>query len=163
MKIKPFLHKLSKNKFAIILLTIFLLIALILSISAIFQFLSDTGTKYFISATKLDEKPTSYFPFNELEPYNVQSIFEDNSDFEIDSKVFTDIHNLISTHQTENVEYTNNYYELQSMTLCVTPDFSVLLPYQTMAFVSGFLLVVIILIKINSYFNQKQIKRKKQT
>ena len=152
---KPFLQKLSKNKFAIIFLIIFLLLALILSIIAIFQFISDTGPKYFISATKLDEKSTSYFSFSELEPYNVQSIFENNRDVEIDSEVFTDISNVIFAYQTENVEYTNNYYELHSMILNVTPYFSVLLPYQTVVFVSGFLLVLIFVVKINSYFIQK--------
>ena len=163
MKNKPFLQKLSKNKFAIILLIIFLLIAFILSIIVIVQFISDIGPKQFISATKLDEKPTSYFPFSKLEPYNIQSIFETNSSVEVDSKVFTDISNVLNTYQSGNVEYNSNYFELNFMFLSINPDFSVLLPYQTVAFVSGFLLVSIFLIKINTYFNQRQIEREKQT
>ena len=66
-----------------------------------------------IKANKLDEKPTKFIPFNRLDSYNIETIFDSSSNVQISYQVYTEINQLINIYDTHNVEYNGSYYRIE--------------------------------------------------
>ena len=100
------------------------------------------GPVYAITATKLDEKPEAYFPLSNPESYGIQAIFDTSSD-KVTSEVFSEISACVRAYGTNNVEYSNNYYELHLILGDTLPS-----PILTLLSLTGLLISSILIIGI---------------
>jgi hypothetical protein len=101
------------------------------------------GPVYAITATKLDEKPEAYFPLSNPESYGIQAIFDTSNGVEINSEVFSEISACVRAYGTNNVEYSNNYYELHLILGDTLPS-----PILTLLSLTGLLISSILIIGI---------------
>jgi len=148
---KSFFLKLSNSKLSIIIIAL----VFVLSAFSIYYLLSEFGPVYFIEATKLDEKPEKYFPFSNLDSYGIQTIFDENFiDVEIGLDVFSEILEMQNSLGTKNVEYSNNYYEVQLLSGDRFPPVPYLFPFTSLL-ISGILIIGIFIVKIKPYFIKK--------
>ena len=160
MKNKPFLYKLSKNKYAIILLLTVLILSIIASNLLNNYLISEFLPDYYLEAIELDEKPTKFVPYSQIDAYNIQTIFNANIRVETSFVVFLEINELmVKNYRTSNVQYGDSYYRLQFTPVLDDTDRVDSVPFfflsyviYTIFLISGILIVVIFIVKIRLYF-----------
>ena len=108
MRIEFFFEKLYKEKFFLYLI----LGVFFLSILACFYFSLVFIPVYFVETTKVDGVPEKYFSYNKLDQYAIQQIFNHDQYLIISSEVFSEILEIQNNFETNNVEYSNEYYQL---------------------------------------------------
>ena len=121
MRIKLFYtSKLSRINIALVLFTL----TFILSAYALNDILTRYGETYGVDATKLNEKPETYFPLDNPDSYVLEAISNPNKAVIIGKEIFSGIYEMQQTYGTKNIEFSNNYYKIQ---LIVGDNFP---PYQ---------------------------------
>jgi len=160
MRINMVSHsKLSRTNFALVLLAL----VFVLSAYSLNDISIRYGPVYGVDATKLDEKPGTYFPLANPDSYILEAISNPNKTVIVDSEVSSRIYEMQQTYGTKNIEYNNNYYEIQ---LVVgdrfPPPQQVLLGLISMFF-SGVSIIVIFSYKIIPKLrSNKKIKVKRE-
>jgi len=153
LRIKLFYtSKLSRINIALVLFTL----TFILSAYALNDILTRYGETYGVDATKLNEKPETYFPLDNPDSYVLEAISNPNKTVIIGKEIFSGIYEMQQTYGTKNIEFSNNYYEIQ---LIVGDNFP---PYQqfwlsliSMIF-SGISIIAIFSYKIISKLGSKK-------
>ena len=151
MESNSFIFKFSKSKLALI----FIIIVFISSIIAGNYLFSEYVPTYYLEATELDEKPEKYFPFSNLDSHGIQTIFNSNIGAEVGLEAFLEIDELMSEYKTINVEYANNYYELQFVAIDRFPPYPILWLCAFSFFISSALIIATLIIKFKIYFSKE--------
>ena len=154
--------KLTKNKIAF-----FILLILIISSSIVSNYINNIiflefAPEFVVEAIRLDEKPTKFIPFNRLDSYGIQTIFDLTNGVQISYQIYTEMHQLITIYDTYNVEYGSNYYRLQFDFLNNTEGpRSIPIPLMIISFVFSLIsLIAIIMIVIIVIVNALKIIRR---
>lgn len=113
MENSSFLLRLSKSKFALIIIVIVIISSGVASNYVNNYIFFELGPDRVVEAIRLDGKPREFIPFSKLDSYNIQTIFNSSTGVEISSKVYYEIWELIRSYDTQNVEYGDDYYRLQ--------------------------------------------------
>jgi len=108
-----FILKLTKSKSAFIIIIIVIISSSLVSNYINNYFFWEFGPDWIVKAIELDQKPIEFIPFSKLDSYDIQTIFNSSTGVQISFKVHNEIRNLLSNHETYNVEYGNDYYILQ--------------------------------------------------
>ena len=154
------LLKLSKSKLALILILIVLISSIIASNLLNNYLISEFLPDYYLEAIELDEKPTKFVPYSQIDAYNIQTIFNANIRIETSFVVFLEINELmVKNYRTSNVQYGDSYYRLQFTPVLDDNDRVDFVPLiflsyviYTIFLISGVLIVVILIVKIRLYF-----------
>ena len=162
MENNSLLIKLTKNKIAFVILLILIISSSIVSNYVNNIIFLEFAPKFVIKAIRLDEKPTKIIPFNRLDSYGIQTIFDSTNGVQISYQIYTEMRQLITIYDTDNVEYGSNYYRLKF-------DFpdktegprSIPIPLMIISFVFSLLsLIAIIIIAIILIVNALKIIRR---
>jgi hypothetical protein len=143
-------RKLSTTTLVLILFTL----TLILSIAGIFVIVSIFHPTYAVYATKLNDKPSSYFIFNNPDKYVLEAISNEHSSF-FNSLDYTQIDELTDDYGTNNIEYNSTYYAIGMICGDKFPPF--MLPQILFAgvVVSVTAIAIICLSKTAKYINKQ--------
>ena len=119
-------------------------------------------TDFYVEAIELAEDPVLYFPYSELDPYGIQTIFNENISLELSHEIFFEISRMMRDYPNDALEYDNQYYKLH-LYFVVDPDrvdpsgpFLFILTY-VLYFVSSLsvlLIVAILIVKIGVCFKK---------
>ena len=143
-------RKLSTTTLVLILFTL----TLILSIAGIFVIVSIFHPTYAVYATKLNDKPSSYFIFNNPDKYVLEAISNEHSST-FNSLDYTQIDELTNNYGTNNIEYNSKYYSTAMLYGDKFPPF--MLPQALLA---GIIISITAIAIISSYKIAKYIKNK---
>ena len=69
-------------------------------------------TDFYVEAIELAEDPVLYFPYSELDPYGIQTIFNENISLELSHEIFFEISRMMRDYPNDALEYDNQYYKL---------------------------------------------------
>ena len=157
-----FLMKLCRSKLAFSVIVI-AIISLYFAGTYVNNYVfSEFGPDYIIEAIELDQKPEKFIPFSQLDSYGIQPIFGSSGGVEINYKGFHQILELITSYETFNVGYGNNYYRLkfdmvgdETLPLYPLPLIILSLIISVFSLILVILLLIIVTVNILKYLNDR--------
>jgi hypothetical protein len=138
--------KLSRINVTLVLFTL----VFVLSAYTLNDILTHYGATYGVDATKLDEKPETYFPLDNPDSYVLEAISNPNKTVIISKQIFSGIYEMQQTYGTKNIEFSNNYYEIQLIVGDRFPPYQQFWPSLISMVFSGISIIAIFSYKIIS-------------